>query len=79
VTIDTDTRPDPRLIDPTPRRLLSPDQLSTYLSIGRTAAYALLKPGGPLRDDVVRVGRSVRIPVDAVEAFIARGGVTTVR
>jgi hypothetical protein len=78
--IDTDS-PLPGLIDrnATPRRLLSPFQLSTYLSIGLTQAYGLLKPGGPLSADVVRVGRSVRIPIESVDAFIARGGITSTR
>ena len=54
---------------PSNRRLLNATQLCEYLSIGRTAAYMLLS--GPLAGDVIRIGRSVRVPIEAVEAWIA--------
>lgn len=65
MTIDlrrTDSRPASRLLDV--------EALCAYLMIGRTAAYSLLASGGPLHADAVRIGRSVRIPIDAVDRWI---------
>ena len=65
-----DTRPELVAGPPTPRRLLDIYGLMAYCAIGRTAAYTMLAPGGALSDDVVRVGRSIRIPIDRVDAWI---------
>lgn len=51
-------------------RLLDVESLCAYLAIGRTAAYMLLAPGGALYRDVIRIGRSVRVPIDAVDRWI---------
>jgi hypothetical protein len=64
--VTTDLRPLPT----TPRRMLSVRDLQTYLNIGSTSARFLVKPGGALHRDVVRVGRLVRVPKDAVDAWI---------
>jgi excisionase family DNA binding protein len=59
----------PELSRPSPpRRLYTPRELQDVLQVKRTTAYALL--AGPLKDDVVRVGRLVRVPADAVDAWI---------
>lgn len=62
---------DLRRTEPRPTsRLLDVEALCAYLMVGRTAAYSLLAPGGPLHADAVRIGRSVRIPIEAVDAWI---------
>jgi predicted DNA-binding transcriptional regulator AlpA len=52
----------------TSRRLLDVGDLQDVLQIKRSKAYELLR--GPLAADVVRVGRLVRIPSDAVDRWI---------
>jgi len=50
------------------RRLYTPQDLQHVLTIRRSKAYELLR--GPLAADVVRVGRLVRVPSDAVDRWI---------
>jgi excisionase family DNA binding protein len=54
-----------RDIDPI---LLTITEAATALAIGRTTVYELIGAGDL---DVVHIGRSSRIPVDAIHAFIA--------
>ena len=63
-SIDRDTPP---RIDPE-RKLLSAPELARRLGISRAYAYSLMSSGGIT---TVRVGRLVRVSVDAVEAWIA--------
>jgi excisionase family DNA binding protein len=49
--------------------LLTPEEAAGVLRIGRTAVYELMAAGAL---ESVHVGRSRRIPVAAVEAFVAR-------
>jgi len=49
-------------------RLLTQLDLQHVLTIRRSKAYELLR--GPLAADVVRVGRLVRVPSDAVDKWI---------
>jgi excisionase family DNA binding protein len=49
--------------------LLTVEEAAERLSIGRTRAYELLL-GGALES--VKIGRSRRIPVGAVESFVER-------
>ena len=51
------------------RVLLTVEAAAERLSISRTRMYELIKSGEVMS---VRVGRLRRIPVDALEAFIAR-------
>lgn len=53
----------------TPRLLVTVEEAAEALAISRTALYALLR-GGEIQ--VVHIGRSVRVPVVALEAFVAR-------
>lgn len=53
------------------RVLLSPDDVADLLSVSRRHVYTLLGRGCLAR---VRVGRLLRIPSSAVDAFIASGG-----
>jgi excisionase family DNA binding protein len=47
--------------------LLTMIEAARVLSIGRTTMYELVGAGAI---DVVRIGRSVRVPVDALQAFV---------
>jgi excisionase family DNA binding protein len=49
--------------------LLTIPQAARMLAVGRTTLYELVR-GGEL--EVVRIGRSARVPVDAVHAFVRR-------
>ena len=49
--------------------LLTPEEASEVLGIGRTKVYALIADGDLLS---VRIGTSRRVPRDAVDEFIAR-------
>ena len=55
----------PRDIDPI---LLTITEAATALAIGRTTVYELIGAGDL---DVVHIGRSSRIPVDAIHQFVA--------
>ena len=48
--------------------LLRPDEAAKSLSLGRTRIYQLLADGVL---PAIRVGRSVRVPADALRAWIA--------
>lgn len=52
---------------PTPTLLLSIEQVATALAIGRSAVYQLLQQE---KLPVVRIGRTVRVPLDAIEAYV---------
>jgi excisionase family DNA binding protein len=49
--------------------LLKVEQAARYLALGRSKTYELLAPRGPI--PVVRIGRSTRVPVAALEAWVA--------
>ena len=49
--------------------LLKPEEAAEVLSIGRTKVYALMAEGQLAS---VRIGNSRRVPLDAVNEFIAR-------
>lgn len=49
--------------------LLSPERVSERLDMGRTKVYELMATG---QLESVKIGRSRRIPADAVDAFIGR-------
>jgi len=49
--------------------LLTVRQAADLLAIGRTTAYELIAAG---HLEVVHIGRSVRVPVEAVEVLVAR-------
>lgn len=51
------------------RTLLTVEEAAERLSIGRTAVFALLKAG---ELDSVQIGRLRRVPVEAVDAYVAR-------
>lgn len=55
--------PDPRLLP----RLLSVPEAARLLGIGRTTAYELIAAG---ELEVIHIGRSARIPVDAIDEFV---------
>jgi len=48
--------------------LLTPEETAETLGVGRPKVYELLR-SGRLRS--VKIGKSRRVPMDAVEAFIA--------
>jgi excisionase family DNA binding protein len=48
--------------------LLTITEAATVLAIGRTTVYELIGSGDL---DVVHIGRSSRIPVDAIHEFVA--------
>ncbi|MGO1050571.1 excisionase family DNA-binding protein [Crossiella sp. CA198] len=50
----------------TARILLTVEQAAAQLSIGRTRMFALLKNGAV---DSVRIGRSRRVPLDALRTY----------
>jgi excisionase family DNA binding protein len=49
--------------------LLTPEEAAEVLSIGRTKLYELMADGDLLS---VRIGGSRRVPIDAVNEFVAR-------
>lgn len=55
-----------------PSPLLRARAVAERLGVSENRAYTLLASG--VVPGVVRIGRSVRLPVDALEAFIAGGG-----
>lgn len=54
---------------PSPRVMLTVEQVADALGIGRTTAYALIK-SGELRS--LRIGRLRRVPLDELQAYTAR-------
>jgi len=52
-----------------PKMLLSVDEAATALSIGRTFVYQLLMRGEIVS---IKIGRRRRIPVSALQEFVAR-------
>jgi excisionase family DNA binding protein len=52
-----------------PAILLTIRQAAEMLAIGRTTAYELIAAG---HLEVVHIGRSVRVPVEAVEVLVTR-------
>lgn len=56
----------PTLVDPEPLLLTIPEA-ARRLSIGRTLTYELIGSG---ELEVVHIGRAIRVPVDAVHAFV---------
>lgn len=56
-------------MSPLAPRLLSVPEAARLLGIGRTTAYELIS-GGEL--ETVKIGRSTRVPLDAVDAFVIR-------
>ncbi len=51
------------------RLLLRPDEAAEVLGVGRSKIYALLASG---EVPAVRVGRSVRVPVEALRRWVDR-------
>ena len=49
--------------------LLKPDQVAEALAIGKTKTYALIVEG---RIPSLRIGGSVRVPLDLLRAWIAK-------
>ena len=54
---------------PTDRLLLRPTEVANSLGIGRSKAYELIAAG---TIPSIRIGGSVRVPVDVLRAWIAR-------
>ena len=50
-------------------RLLTPEQAARLLAISRSKVYELMRAG---RLDAIKIDGSRRVPVEAVEEFIAR-------
>jgi excisionase family DNA binding protein len=63
------TQPEDRTNDERTVLLLTMIDAARALSIGRTTMYELVAAGDI---DVVHIGRSVRVPVDALHAFVER-------
>ncbi len=59
------------------RRLWKASELQQMFGIGRRQMYDLIAQGA--FGDPVRVGHSLRIPAEAVDAFIARRGTAELR
>ena len=55
---------------PTDRLLLRPPEVAEALGIGRSKAYELIASG---EIPSIRIGGSVRVPVDALRTWIVRG------
>lgn len=55
--------------DETPRVLVTIPAAAKALSIGRSTAYELIAAG---ELEVVHIGRAVRVPVDAIAAYVER-------
>lgn len=54
---------------PTTTRLLRPREVQDVLGLSRSATYAALASGVV---PSIRVGRSIRVPADALAAWVAR-------
>lgn len=66
---DLATPPDPAAdIRPLERALLTPEQAARVLGIGRSKVYELIIAGTLAS---VKIGACRRVPIDAVEAFVA--------
>ena len=52
-----------------PALLLTVPQAARRLAIGRSTAYLLIAAG---ELEVIHIGRAVRVPAEAVEAFVTR-------
>lgn len=52
-----------------PQRMLRVEQAADRAALGRTKMYELIKTG---EIQSVKVGRSRRIPVEALDAYVAR-------
>lgn len=52
-----------------PQRMLKVEQAAARAALGRTKMYELIKTG---EIQSVKVGRSRRIPVEALDAYVAR-------
>lgn len=50
------------------RMLLRPEEAAEMLGIGRSTIYSLMATGGM---PSVRVGRSVRVPLDALKQWVS--------
>lgn len=51
--------------------LLRPEEVATALGVGRSTVYALLRSG---ELPTIHIGRSLRVPVHAVEVWITEQG-----
>ena len=51
-----------------PRRLLTVPEAARALGLGRSTVYELIGAG---RLEVVHIGRAARVPVDALDSFVA--------
>lgn len=60
--MSADTEPD------TPRLLLTVEEAAEALSLGKTKAYELIRDG---QLSTVRIGRARRVPIEALDAFVA--------
>jgi excisionase family DNA binding protein len=54
---------------PVPRLLVNVEEAAEALAVSRTALYDLLRAG---EIQTIHIGRSVRVPVAALEAYVAR-------
>lgn len=54
---------------PQPQRMLRVEQAAERTTLGRTKMYELIKSG---EIQSVKIGRSRRIPVEALDAYVAR-------
>ncbi|MFG3300991.1 helix-turn-helix domain-containing protein [Micromonospora chersina] len=52
-----------------PQRMLKVEQAAARAQLGRTRMYELIKTG---EIQSVKIGRSRRIPVEALDAYVAR-------
>jgi excisionase family DNA binding protein len=52
-----------------PKRFLKADEIAITLNIGRAKAYNMMANGDL---PIVRIGRAVRVPAEALDAWIAR-------
>lgn len=55
--------------DPPPRRLVTVEVAASLLSMGRSKTYELIASG---ELEAVAIGRSRRVPIDAIDEFVAR-------
>lgn len=56
-----------KTVPPLAPRLLSVPEAARLLGIGRTTVYELISNG---ELETVKIGRSTRVPLDAVDAFV---------
>ena len=59
----------PASIEAQPQRMLKVEQAAARAALGRTRMYELIKTG---EIQSVKIGRSRRIPVEALDAYVAR-------